>query len=48
MFSIKERDELLCALGRVIDGLLNETGEIRGLATKVEPQLRELTATWDC
>jgi hypothetical protein len=41
------RDELLDALGSVIDGLLNETEEIQELATKVEPQLRELTGTWD-
>lgn len=37
-----ERGELLHALGLVINGLLNETEEVRELAAKVEPQLREL------
>jgi hypothetical protein len=41
------RGELLRALTRVIDGLLHETGDIQELANKVEPQFRELTATWD-
>jgi hypothetical protein len=42
-----ERDELFRALGLVIDGLLGEADEVRELATKVEPQLRELTVAWD-
>ena len=42
-----ERDELLRSLGLVIDGLLSEAEEIRELATKVEPRLRELTVAWD-
>lgn len=42
-----ERHELLRALGRAIEGLLRETDEVRELAAKVEPQLRELTAAWD-
>jgi hypothetical protein len=42
-----EREELLRALGLVIHGLLTEAEEVRELATKVEPQLRELTIAWD-
>jgi hypothetical protein len=42
-----DRDELLRALRHVIDGLLGETDEVKELARKVEPQLRELTLTWD-
>jgi hypothetical protein len=42
-----ERDELLRALACVMDGLLGEADEVRELAMKVEPQLRELTAAWD-
>lgn len=42
-----ERDELLRALGNVIDGLLQETEDVKELAAKVEPQLRELTKEWD-
>lgn len=42
-----ERDELLCALRFTIEGLLLEVDEVRELAAKVEPQLRELTAAWD-
>lgn len=42
-----ERDDLLRALGCTIEGLLNEVDEVQELATKVEPQLRELTVTWD-
>jgi hypothetical protein len=44
---VLERDELLRALARVIDGLLGEASEARELAAKVEPQLRELTRVWD-
>ncbi len=42
-----ERDELLRALGFVIEGLLRESDEARELAVRVEPRLRELTAAWD-
>ena len=42
-----ERDELMRALGLVIHGLLSEADEVRELAVKVEPQLRELTVPWD-
>ena len=42
-----ERDELLRALGRAINGLLREVDEVQALATKVEPQLRRLTVPWD-
>jgi hypothetical protein len=42
-----ERDELLRALGCAIEGLLNEVDDVQELATKVEPQLRMLTAAWD-
>jgi hypothetical protein len=37
-----ERDELLRALGCVVDGLISEANEVKELATKVEPQLRDL------
>ncbi len=39
-----ERDELLRALGRAIEGLVGEAEEVQELAGKVEPQLRMLTA----
>jgi hypothetical protein len=42
-----ERDELFRALGCVIQGLLGEADEVKELATKVEPQLRELALAWD-
>ncbi len=41
------RNELLRALGLVIDGLLYETDGVEELAAKVKPQLLELTAEWD-
>lgn len=41
-----ERDELLRALKAAIDGLLRESVEVPELATKVEPQLRQLTRKW--
>jgi len=41
-----EPDELLRALGAAIDGLLRESDEVRELASKVEPGLRELTVIW--
>jgi len=42
-----KREELIHTLSLVIDGLLSEAEEVRELATQVEPQLHELTATWD-
>jgi hypothetical protein len=42
-----EPDELLRALACVIDGLLGEADEVKELAAKVAPQLRELTVAWD-
>jgi len=42
-----ERDELLRALGCAIAGLLREVEQVKELAAKVEPQLRELTVAWD-
>jgi hypothetical protein len=44
---LPERDELLRALGCVIQGLLGEADEVKELATKVEPQLRELALARD-
>jgi hypothetical protein len=41
-----ERDELLRALAGAIEGLLGEVAEVRELAAKVEPQLRQLTGEW--
>ena len=41
------RDELLRALGVAITGLLRETDQVREMAAQVEPQLRELTVTWE-
>jgi hypothetical protein len=42
-----ERDELLRALGRSIDLLLTEAGDVPDVAKAVEPQLRQLTsADW--
>lgn len=42
-----ERDELLRALGVAIAGLLRETAQVREMAAKVGPQLRDLTVAWD-
>ncbi len=42
-----DRDELLRALGHVINGLLSDVDEVQELAAKVEPQLRMLTIAWD-
>jgi hypothetical protein len=42
-----ERDELLRALGCVIEGLLREGDQVQELAAKVESQLRMLTVAWD-
>jgi hypothetical protein len=39
-----DRAELLRALGCAIDLLLNESGDVRDLALKVQPHLRELMA----
>jgi hypothetical protein len=47
LVSSLERAELLRALGFAIEGLLRETDEVRDLAAKVEPQLRELTREWE-
>lgn len=47
LVSSLDRDELLRALGSAIAGLLGETEEVRELAEKIEPQLRELTLAWD-
>ena len=41
------RDELLRALGCVIDGLYHEIDGAQELAIKVKPQLLELTAEWE-
>ncbi len=42
-----DRDELLRALGCAIAGLLGEAEEVQVMATKVEPQLRQLTVAWE-
>ena len=42
-----ERDELIRALKVAIDGLLRESVDLQELATKVEPQLRQLTLEWN-
>jgi hypothetical protein len=42
-----EKDELLRALQKVIDGLFGEADEVKELASKVEPRLRELSVDWD-
>ena len=42
-----ERDALLRALKYTIQGLLREVEEVQEFADKVEPQLHELTTTWD-
>lgn len=39
-----EREELLRALAGAVAGLLRESAEVRDVAAKVEPQLRELTS----
>lgn len=39
-----DRDELLRSLGAAVELLLHETSEVRDLASKVEAQLRDLTA----
>jgi hypothetical protein len=41
------RDELMRALGRVIENMLFETDDVHELATRVKPQLHELTAAWE-
>jgi len=41
------REELLRVLHIVIDGLLEEAPAVPELASKVEPQLQELTNTWN-
>jgi len=47
LVSSLERDELLRALKAATDGLLRESVEVQELATKVEPQLRQLTFEWN-
>ncbi len=42
-----DRDELLRALGHVVEGLLREAGQAEDLAKQVEPQLRELQKAWE-
>ena len=42
-----EPDELLRALDAAINGLLQESDEVKVLAAKVEPQLQMLRAVWD-
>jgi hypothetical protein len=42
-----ERDDLLRALRVAIEGLLREADEVRDLAIKVEPQLRDLMSDWN-
>lgn len=42
-----DRDELLRGLEVAIRVLLEESGEVRTLAKKVEPQLIELTRSWE-
>jgi len=42
-----EREELLRALGCVIEALLGEAADMPELASKVAPQLRSLTAAWE-
>jgi hypothetical protein len=41
------RGELLRALSEAIDGLLREAEEVKEVAAKVEPQLRQLLEAWD-
>ncbi len=42
-----DREELLRALKHVINALMSEAGEAKDLATRVEPQLRELQRGWE-
>ena len=42
-----ERNELQRALNHALEGLLREADEIRGLAAKVEPELRKLMVAWE-
>ncbi len=41
------REDLLCALGCVVDGLLRDISDIEGLANKVKPSLLELGIEWN-
>ncbi len=41
-----EREELLRALRGAVTGLIRESEEVKSLAAKVEPQLRELIRAW--
>jgi len=47
LVTLLERDELLRALGCVIERLLREGDQVQELAAKVESQLRMLTVAWD-
>jgi hypothetical protein len=40
-----DKGELLRALNCVVAGLLEETEEVQDMATRVEPQLRELASS---
>jgi hypothetical protein len=42
-----EREELLRALRSAVTGLMGESEEVKSLAAKVEPQLRELIRAWE-
>ena len=42
-----QRDELLRALGVVIEGLFTETEEVMELGEKIQPHLRELLTDWN-
>ena len=42
-----ERDDLLAALRAAIDGLLREATAVEEVASKVEPQLRQLAKPWN-
>jgi hypothetical protein len=42
-----EREELLGALGTAIVGLLREATALGNVASKVEPQLRQLLKSWN-
>jgi hypothetical protein len=42
-----ERQELLRALGSLIEGLLGEAEEVRDLADKLAPELRTLSTAWE-
>ena len=47
LISSLNRDELMCALTCVVNGLLNELEGVEPLANKVKPQLNELISEWN-